>query len=884
MNLPKLDLRLNPATCLNAIEHRLFVSLINSQKVSALVVLSITLLEEFAYQLSRLDRLDYCDYESAYISYRLAYSLYNHSVSCDSLLPRTRNTILPRIKQTLSAKKPRYEYIRDFISNHSPLAPPSSDPLLARLNKLKTTTDVDLPPINLDMLVAAESVLPHQLHQLLYDSDYSILIVDYRPARDFSAGHLKADNIVNIDPAVVDSLTLDATDADLEISLKASMSPEMFLVFQNRCKYDMLVLYDEQFGESHVKSRDCVKLETDSHMDTTFGSDSIKSDRPLDILSQIILNDPTHLAHDNPFKKFVNIILHRNKYLSSRLKRAPCYLRGGFAAYRAVMENSTIDVSGVNALQEFLDRGSQALPDLKQEANDVFSFDQGSDSKIYVKSFDGYLATAKRLPKSTEVAASLSNRSISLPRLNQHAADASIYGSEKENKSGDRINGHRKVTSSDAILYKRDMANGSSDAHYASANEHAITRKAGQNAFPHHVTGLVNLGNSCYMNCIVQCLAATPPLVRFFIPSTGSQNSKSYQNHINMENQLGTKGILTSTFANFLASMIKHHKSTFSPYEFKRIVGGLSPGKQFAGFDQQDCIEFLNFLLDGLHEDLNKRRITDARQKKAIVELTSQEEQVREALPIRLAATIEWERYLKLNLSIIVDYFQGQYLLRLKCIECGLTSTTFNAFSTLSLPIPQKLDKGAVLLQDCLREFTQTELLDADNRWHCPRCCRFTKLTKTISITRLPQILVIHFKRFHIMRSGQFQKLETFVSYPVAQQLDLGRYLPKVGSFLDAEATVPRMLVQEETRLMNGFPPRNQMGPFKYQLYAVANHFGNLSTGHYTLYVKKPGHGIDIGAKSPGWCYFNDSRVTTECPESQVLNRNAYCLFYQRVT
>ena len=106
-----------------------------------------------------------------------------------------------------------------------------------------------------------------------------------------------------------------------------------------------------------------------------------------------------------------------------------------------------------------------------------------------------------------------------------------------------------------------------------------------------------------------------------------------------------------------------------------------------------------------------------------ITELTPEQEKNREILPVRLASTIEWERYLKLNFSIIVDYFQGQYLSQLKCLECGFTSTTYNAFSILSLPIPEKLNKlMKVSLDECLQEFVTTELLDDNNKWYCPNC------------------------------------------------------------------------------------------------------------------------------------------------------------------
>lgn len=208
-----------------------------------------------------------------------------------------------------------------------------------------------------------------------------------------------------------------------------------------------------------------------------------------------------------------------------------------------------------------------------------------------------------------------------------------------------------------------------------------------------------------------------------------------------------------------------------------------------------------------------------------------------------------------------------------------MTSTTYNAYSILSLPIPERLggDKVVTLAQ-CLDLFTDTELLDDDNKWHCPRCKRFTKLTKKISITRLPRVLIVHFKRFQMLLSGHFNKLETFVKYPVNETLDLTSYWPLAGTYVNSDVE-RRMNVSEEQQNLSKFPQRHQVPPFKYKLYGVVNHFGNLTNGHYTAYVKK---GSDLKQRKE-WCYFDDAKVLYDCKVDQVVNKNAYCLFFQRI-
>ncbi|KAG7662183.1 uncharacterized protein J8A68_004311 [[Candida] subhashii] len=385
------------------------------------------------------------------------------------------------------------------------------------------------------------------------------------------------------------------------------------------------------------------------------------------------------------------------------------------------------------------------------------------------------------------------------------------------------------------------------------------------------------------MNCILQCIAATPQLTTFFFPSINSDNgsfsitNSPYKQHININNKLGTKGLFTTSFVELLLNMFNNNEKVLNPCNFKQIMGSLSPSKQFATSDQQDCIEFLTFLLDSIHEDLNQMSYKDAQEKKLITELTPEQEKNREILPIRLASTIEWERYLKLHFSIIVDYFQGQYLSQLKCLECQSTSTTYNSFSILSLPIPEKLNKTVnVSLQDCLEEFLTLELLDDNNKWHCPNCKRFTRSTKKISITRLPQVLIINFKRFKYDGNGRFNKLETFVTYPVTKELDLTPYWPDLGTSISSNNP---MTIEQEKQVLATLPVRNQIPPFKYKLFGVVNHFGNLTTGHYTSYVLKQSD----KSKTRGWCYFDDAKITLNCSVDKVMNRNAYCLFFQRI-
>lgn len=356
------------------------------------------------------------------------------------------------------------------------------------------------------------------------------------------------------------------------------------------------------------------------------------------------------------------------------------------------------------------------------------------------------------------------------------------------------------------------------------------------------MTGLKNVGNSCYMNSTLQCLSATIPLARFLLDG-------SYRKAINRVNPLGTQGALAEAFAQLIRVMWSEQYTFVSPVTFREAITRFAPA--FRGHDQHDAQEFLAFLLDGLHEDLNY-----VKQKPPALEMTAAREEELETLPQQIASVQEWAVYRERNDSLIVDWFQGQFRNKLTCLTCGKTSTTYNAFLYLSLPIPVKSGRGAkVTLAQCLDAFTKDEVLENDDAWHCPRCNKPRRATKKLSISRLPQILLIHLKRFSF--KGPFtDKIETQVQFPTTN-LDLTNYMPPP--------------------LPPGTAPKGtQMGPFLYDLYGATHHFGSLSGGHYTATIRVHGE-----KGQPQWMYCDDSRIT-KSDERQIHSPSSYILWWNR--
>lgn len=141
-------------------------------------------------------------------------------------------------------------------------------------------------------------------------------------------------------------------------------------------------------------------------------------------------------------------------------------------------------------------------------------------------------------------------------------------------------------------------------------------------------------------------------------------------------------------------------------------------------------------------------------------------------------------------------------------------SSTYNTFMYLSLPIPSRSFVGKVTLANCLDLFCKEETLDKENAWYCPSCKTNRKATKRLNLSRLPPVLMIHLKRFSY--SGPFSnKVDTHVHYPL-KSLDLTDYM---SAFLPP----PNKTTDD---------PRVQTAPCKYDLYAVTEHHGTLSSGH----------------------------------------------------
>lgn len=166
----------------------------------------------------------------------------------------------------------------------------------------------------------------------------------------------------------------------------------------------------------------------------------------------------------------------------------------------------------------------------------------------------------------------------------------------------------------------------------------------------------------------------------------------------------------------------------------------------------------------------------------------------------------------------------------------------FNQDESFHGKVAPKKQGETLKLSECLKLYTSQEKLGADDAWFCPICKKHQQATKKFDLWSLPEVLIIHLKRFSYNRYWR-DKIDTLIDFPV-KGLDMTEYVIN-----------------------------SQHGKAVYDLISVSNHYGGMGGGHYTAYGKNKIDG--------NWYYFDDSSVT-QTTEENVVTKAAYVLFYQR--
>uniref|UniRef100_A0A4W4DU94 Ubiquitin carboxyl-terminal hydrolase n=1 Tax=Electrophorus electricus TaxID=8005 RepID=A0A4W4DU94_ELEEL len=354
-------------------------------------------------------------------------------------------------------------------------------------------------------------------------------------------------------------------------------------------------------------------------------------------------------------------------------------------------------------------------------------------------------------------------------------------------------------------------------------------------------TGLRNLGNTCFMNAILQSLSNIPQFSCYFkdMPAMALRSGKTAGRRMYHTRSQGDSSVsLVEELRKTLCSLWQGSQTAFSPDALFYVIWKIMPS--FRGYQQQDAHEFLRYLLDHLHRELQGSRNGVPGPSLP---------------PDTTILTSDGKCCINGIVTVVTSVFGGVLQNEVNCLICGTESKKFDPFLDLSLDIPswfrvkraKDQEPGpACTLHDCLSSFTDLEELDETELYMCHKCKKRQKSTKKFWIQKLPKVLCLHLKRFH-WTAFLRNKVDTYVEFPL-HGLDMRCYL------LEPESILPESCL--------------------YDLAAVVVHHGSgVGSGHYTAY----------GLHEGQWYHFNDSTVTLVSDET-VSKAKAYVLFYTEQT
>ena len=293
------------------------------------------------------------------------------------------------------------------------------------------------------------------------------------------------------------------------------------------------------------------------------------------------------------------------------------------------------------------------------------------------------------------------------------------------------------------------------------------------------LTGLGNLGNTCFVNSTLQCISHSYLLNDFL-------NKKTYRKRINKI----PESLLLLEWDK-LRELMWSENCIIKPAGFISAVQKVANLKNkdiFTGYAQNDLTEFLTFLLSSFHEAI-KREVE--------MNIKGNIENSKDKLAITCYEMMK-NMYSK-EYSEFLNMFYGIHVSEIKSKESDYTNASPEPFFMLNIPIDE-----TKTLQGCIELYTQKEILDGNNKIFNDKTEKKEEATKQIVFWNLPELLVITLKRFNNIN----EKNNEMVDFPL-ENLDFSKYV--VGYNKES---------------------------YKYDLYGICNHSGGVSGGHYTAFVK----------------------------------------------
>ncbi|MCJ1273315.1 ubiquitin-specific protease doa4 [Puttea exsequens] len=704
---------------------------------------------------------------------------------------------------------------------------------------------------------SARSISASELYDYLQKSN--VLLIDVRSRQDYDEGHIFATSIICIEPV---GLKTGLSAEELEDRLVMSPESEQNL-FGRRDEFDLVVYYDQTTQSDKFLKGPPTGTNADALRalhDTLYEFNDYKPLRRLPVMLRGGLEEWIDLVGPQ------SLSISNTAAIVGRARTQTTTKKAGRPIGRVpkASANSSLEVRkrrlrdqkplSADEQKTWLEKAQNEEVDPSEYQNsqsDVDSDSHGDEPPSpFITTYEDFL---RKFPAPTTLQESMIGTGSPLPLRRPAPAPQIVPRSVPIPSIPSRPPPALPRPSyggvSEQSLPASPLVRQQSSAQYPLYTSRSVSRNS---KLPR--TGLVNFGVTCYMNATIQCLLATLPMTHYFLDNR-------WRDHV-QENWKGSNGIMPIHYANLIRSLWKDDVQAIRPKSFRDVCKRLN--SEWGLDRQQDAKEFFDFVIDCLHEDLNLRW-----QGTQLKPLNESQEAQRERMPMQQVSKVEWDRYTHRETSYIADLFAGQHASRLRCTDCNNTSTTYEAFYSISVEIPRSAgSRRPWTIDDCLRSYCQEEKLSGDEVWKCPHCKCEREATKQITVTRAPPILVVHFKRFEMRKGENARKVHTPIDFPLFG-LNLEPYM------------VDWRKQSQESNKFEGPIESATTPPFIYDAYAVMRHIGTSGNGgHYISLVRD-------AARANVWVKYDDDKASEFYPsklksDHRLQNEQAYLVFYGR--
>ena len=357
------------------------------------------------------------------------------------------------------------------------------------------------------------------------------------------------------------------------------------------------------------------------------------------------------------------------------------------------------------------------------------------------------------------------------------------------------------------------------------------------------ITGLANLGNTCFANACLQCLSHTYELNDFL-----SNGDADYKKHLSNK----PESVLLVEWDD-LRKLMWSQNCVISPGRFINTVqriAKITNRDLFTGWSQNDLPEFLLFLFDSFHNALTREVIMDIKGN-----IKTKKDEMGKACyeMMKTQYTKDYSEFLNIFFGIHVSVLTPipEQPLRVNPEDSIYLSIRPEPYMLIHLPIPsreelhiEKTDKNITLF-DCFDKHCERESLEGENAWFNETINKKQNVHKRLLFWSLPNVMIIDIKRFITSYTNRrMKKNQQFIDIPISN-VDFSKYVEGYA---------------KET--------------FIYDLYAICNHHGQIECGHYSATIKN---------SNGKWYNFNDTQVKEILITDNIISGNTpYCLFYRK--